>query len=104
MKITICIGSSCHLKGSRQIVEELQRLVAEGGLKDKIELAGKFCMGNCQNGVCVTVDDEPFSLRPEDTKAFFENEVLPHTGLTRFFTPAPLACSDPFALEEAAHA
>ena len=71
------IGSSCHLKGSRQIVEELQRLVAEGGLKDKIELAGKFCMGNCQNGVCVTVDDEPFSLRPEDTKAFFENEVLP---------------------------
>ena len=77
MKITICIGSSCHLKGSRQIVEELQRLVAEGGLKDKIELAGKFCMGNCQNGGCVTVDDEPFSLRPEDTKAFFENEVLP---------------------------
>ena len=51
--------------------------MAEGGLKDKIELAGKFCMGNCQNGVCVTVDDEPFSLRPEDTKAFFENEVLP---------------------------
>ena len=42
MKITICIGSSCHLKGSRQIVEELQRLVAENGLKDKIELAGKF--------------------------------------------------------------
>ena len=34
-------------------------------------------MGNCQNGVCVTVDEEPFSLRPEDTKAFFENDVLP---------------------------
>ena len=34
-------------------------------------------MGNCQNGVCVTVDDEPFSLRPEDTKSFFENDVLP---------------------------
>lgn len=77
MKITICIGSSCHLKGSRQIVEELQRLVAEKGLKDKIELAGKFCMGNCQSGVCVTVDEEPFSLRPEDTKSFFENDVLP---------------------------
>lgn len=48
MKITICIGSSCHLKGSRQIVEELQRLVAEGGLKDKIELAGKFCMATAR--------------------------------------------------------
>ena len=77
MKITICIGSSCHLKGSRQIVEEMQRLVAEHQLKDHIELAGKFCMGNCQNGVCVTIDDENFSLKPEDTRAFFDNEVLP---------------------------
>ena len=77
MKITICIGSSCHLKGSRQIVEELQRLVAEGGLKDKIELAGKFCMGNCQNGVCVTVDGEQFSLKPESTKQFFEEQIVP---------------------------
>lgn len=77
MKITICIGSSCHLKGSRQIVEELQRLVAENDLKDKIELAGKFCMGNCQNGVCVTLDEENFSLTPETTRSFFEKDVLP---------------------------
>ena len=76
VKVTICIGSSCHLKGSRQIVEELQRLVAANDLKDKVELAGQFCMGNCQNGVCVTIDDENFSLKPEDTRAFFENEVL----------------------------
>ncbi|NLO86592.1 MAG: (2Fe-2S) ferredoxin domain-containing protein [Clostridiales bacterium] len=76
MKITICIGSSCHLKGSRQIVEEMQSLVAEKNLKDQIDLAGKFCMGNCQNGVCVTIDDDQFSLRPEETKSFFENEVL----------------------------
>lgn len=77
MKITICIGSSCHLKGSRQIVEELQRLVAENGLNDKVELAGQFCMGNCQNGVCVSVDGEAFSLTPETTRAFFEKDVLP---------------------------
>ena len=76
VKVTICIGSSCHLKGSRQIVEELQRLVATRQLKDKVELAGQFCMGNCQNGVCVTVDGAPFSLRPEDTQRFFEEQVL----------------------------
>lgn len=77
MKITICIGSSCHLKGSRQIVEELQHLVATNGLGDKIELAGQFCMGNCQNGVCVTLDGETFSLTPETTRSFFEKDVLP---------------------------
>ena len=36
MKCTICIGSSCHLKGSRQIVEQLQYLVKENHLEDKV--------------------------------------------------------------------
>ena len=45
MKITVCIGSSCHLKGSRQVVEKLQELIAEKELAGKIELAGTFCMG-----------------------------------------------------------
>lgn len=77
VKVTICIGSSCHLKGSRQVVEELQRLVADHQVKDKVELAGQFCMGNCQNGVCVTVDGEQFSLKPESTKQFFEEQIVP---------------------------
>ena len=76
MKITICIGSSCHLKGSRQIVEGLQALVKEHGLEDKGEMGGRFCMGDCQNGVCLTVDDQKFSLKPEDVQTFFEKEVL----------------------------
>ncbi|MEE1013623.1 MAG: (2Fe-2S) ferredoxin domain-containing protein, partial [Clostridia bacterium] len=51
MKITVCIGSSCHLKGSRQIVEQLQYLIAENNLKDKVSLGGTFCMGKCAEGV-----------------------------------------------------
>ncbi len=77
MKITVCIGSSCHLKGSRQVVEQLQYLIAQHNLKDKIDLGGTFCMGNCQNGVSVTLDDKIYSLSPETTKDFFEKEVLP---------------------------
>ena len=76
MKITVCIGSSCHLKGSRGVVEQLQKLIEENNLADKIELAGTFCMGNCQNGVCVTLDGDLFSLTPENTDEFFKNEVL----------------------------
>ena len=76
MKITVCIGSSCHLKGSRQIVEELQYLIAQNKLQDKVDLGGTFCMGNCQKGVCVTLDDQFFSLTPETTREFFEKEVL----------------------------
>ena len=76
MKITVCIGSSCHLKGSRSVVEELQYLIAENNLKDKVELGGTFCMGKCQEGVCVTVDDKFYSVSPETTKEFFEKEDL----------------------------
>lgn len=76
MKVAVCIGSSCHLKGSRQVVEELQYLVAENNLKDKVELSGKFCMGNCTNGVCVTVDGELHSLTREKTKDFFAAQIL----------------------------
>jgi NADH:ubiquinone oxidoreductase subunit E len=76
LKITICIGSSCHIKGSRQVVEQLQSLIAQNQLGDKVELGGAFCMGNCQQGVCVTVDDVVHSVTPENVSEFFENSVL----------------------------
>ena len=48
MTITICIGSSCHLKGSRTIIQKLEELITERQLNDKIELNGSFCMANVQ--------------------------------------------------------
>ena len=76
MKVTVCIGSSCHIKGSRQVVEELQRLIAANNLGDKVELSGTFFMGRCQEGVCVTADDEFFSVSPDNVDEFFEKNVL----------------------------
>ena len=77
LKITVCIGSSCHIKGSRQVVEQLQYLIAENKLGDKVELGGTFCMGKCQQGVCVTVNDSFHSVSAEGVGEFFEKEVLP---------------------------
>ena len=76
MKITVCIGSSCHIKGSRHVVEELQYLINENNLGDKVELGGTFCMGKCQQGVCVTVDEEFHSVTPDTVGDFFKKEVL----------------------------
>ncbi len=77
MKIMVCIGSSCHLKGSRQVVEGLQALIAGRGLKDRIELAGTFCMGLCQTGVNVRIGEEVFSVQPDGVESFFDREVMP---------------------------
>ena len=76
MRITVCIGSSCHVKGSRQVVKMLQQLIAEHNLGDKVDLSGTFCLSNCQKGVCVTVDDEIFSVTPDSVNAFFTENVL----------------------------
>ncbi len=75
MKIVVCIGSSCHIKGSRQVVKALQSLITENNLGDKVELSGTFCMGKCQQGVCVMVDDVFHSVTPDSVNEFFEKEI-----------------------------
>ena len=76
IKITVCIGSSCHIKGSRQVVEQLQHLIAEHNLSEKVDLSGTFCLGKCQLGVCVMVGEDFHSVTPETVSEFFAREVL----------------------------
>ncbi len=78
MDITICIGSSCHLKGSRDIVRSFERLVAANGLENKVTLKGSFCQGLCaKHGVCVAVGDQKYSVIPAEAEQFFLDTVLP---------------------------
>ena len=75
MKVTVCIGSSCHVKGSRQVVEQLKKLISENHMDDKVELGGTFCMGRCQEGVCVSIDEQVYSVSPETVEDFFEMHI-----------------------------
>ena len=77
MKVTICIGSSCHLKGSRRVVERMQQLIKDNDLTQKVELAGTFCMGECQQGVNVSVDGTRYSVSPDTVAEFFSEHILP---------------------------
>ncbi len=76
MKIKVCIGSSCHLKGSKTVVEKMQELIKSHGLQDKIDLSGAFCMSKCQEGVCVSLNDTIHSVKPETAELFFEKEIM----------------------------
>lgn len=81
MEISICIGSSCHLKGSHDIVKILQRLVSLYHLEDQVELKGSFCMGECTtNGVCVDIDGIHYKVTPLETEEFFKQQVLAKLG------------------------
>ncbi len=78
MIIQICVGSSCHIKGSPEIVELLQNAVAEHHLEHEVTLAGSFCIGKCNRvGVTVQVDDEVHTgVTKEGFKEFFQEHVL----------------------------
>lgn len=78
MIIQICVGSSCHLKGSPEIVELLQKAVAENHLEDEITLAGSFCIGKCNRvGVTIQIDDDTHTgVTKENFKEFFQENVL----------------------------
>lgn len=57
-KITLCIGSSCFVRGNARNVEIAEAFLKERGLKDgvDIELSGALCMGHCADGPIVIVD------------------------------------------------
>ncbi len=78
MIIQICVGSSCHIKGSPEIVQLLQEAVAEHHLENEITLAGSFCIGKCNRiGVTVQVDDEVHTgVTREGFREFFQEHVL----------------------------
>ena len=78
MIIQICVGSSCHLKGSPEIVELLQKAVEEYRLQDQVTLMGSFCIGKCNRvGVTIQVDDDIHTdIIKENFKEFFQEHVL----------------------------
>ena len=58
MKVAVCVGSSCHLRGSHSIIELLKQRLEETGLADQVDLRAAFCLGKCTDGVSIKVDDE----------------------------------------------
>ena len=82
MVIQVCVGSSCHLKGSPDIVELLQKAIEENNLGDEITLVGSFCIGKCNRiGVTVQVDDEIHTgVTRENFKEFFNEQIVRKLG------------------------
>jgi len=75
--VTVCVGSSCHIKGARNVIERFSDLLAENELTDKVELKGSFCMEQCGQGVNWRIDDERFtSATCKDAVADFRQRLL----------------------------
>lgn len=77
MNICVCVGSSCHLKGSYNIIQLMKEHLEKNGLTDKVNLSAAFCFGKCEHGVSVKVNDEIVTgLTPDNFEQFFAEKVL----------------------------
>ena len=77
MNIYICVGSSCHLKGSYNIITLMKDALEKNNLTDKVNVSAAFCLGRCTNGVTIKVDDEIITgVSPENFNEIFEQHVL----------------------------
>ncbi len=79
MEVQICVGSSCHIRGSAFIINVMQEKIKELHLEDKIVLKAQFCMGDCVNGVCMTVEGEKIKhVSPANINEVFEKQIMEH--------------------------
>ncbi|MBE6753805.1 MAG: (2Fe-2S) ferredoxin domain-containing protein [Ruminococcaceae bacterium] len=78
MIIRVCVGSSCHIKGSPEIVELFKKAIEEYHLEDKVTLAASFCIGKCNRvGVTVQIDDDIYAgITKENFKEFFADNII----------------------------
>ena len=78
MVVQICIGSSCHRKGSHDIVDLMKKAVDDNHLENTVALAGSFCTGKCnRDGVTITVDDVVYTgVTVHNFDEFFKTNIL----------------------------
>ncbi len=81
MIVKICVGSSCHLKGSYNVIQAFQRLIENEGLQDQVTLKAAFCMGHCTEGVSTMFDDEFVgNVTPENAVEVFQKHAIEALG------------------------
>jgi len=77
MNIHVCVGSSCHLKGSYQVINLMKEHLERNGLTEKVNLSAAFCLGKCTNGVTIKVDDKIIcGVSPVNFEDVFRKHIL----------------------------
>ena len=77
IKISVCIGSACHLKGSYNVINSIQKEIEKNELADKVSINGTFCTGNGgSKGVAVLVDNNYYGVEPSKVEEFFNDVIM----------------------------
>ena len=74
--VSVCVGSSCHLKGSYEIIKTFESLIEAQKLEKWVELKAAFCLGHCTSGVSVKVGEDYLeNVTPSNADEMFRGHV-----------------------------
>lgn len=75
-KIIICVGSSCHLKGTEKIIEIFKEEIEKNQHKE-FKISGSFCQGNCTEGVNIEINGQKIAaVTEENARKIFKRHLL----------------------------
>lgn len=79
MKIKVCVGSSCHLKGAPAVITAFQEAISRQPSEHaELELGGCFCQDHCQEGVVVRIDGRLYTnVTPDMAESLLKEGVEP---------------------------
>lgn len=84
VEVQVCVGSSCHMKGSYQVIKSFESLIKSNGLEDEVKLKASFCLGCCLNGIAMKVNDRVVeSVGFSNAESIFYSEVMPEVEAER---------------------
>jgi len=75
--ITLCVGSSCYLRGAHKIAEVIEEFIVSHDLALQVELQGHFCHNRCLEGVAANLDGRPLPrLTPANAAGILAEHIL----------------------------
>jgi NADH-quinone oxidoreductase subunit G len=58
VKVSVCLGTNCYLKGSQEVLNGVLRHAEQNGLEGRIDVRAGFCFEKCETGPTVMIDGE----------------------------------------------
>jgi NADH:ubiquinone oxidoreductase subunit E len=78
IEVKVCVGSSCHMKGSYQVIQTFERLIKQHGLENTVKLKASFCLGCCLDGIATTINGKPVNrVGFSNAEQIFYDEIYP---------------------------
>ncbi|MCR5491103.1 MAG: (2Fe-2S) ferredoxin domain-containing protein [Bacilli bacterium] len=79
--VATCVGSACHIRGSREVVEAMRKELSSRGLEERVEIKPAFCLGRCgakEDGITVLVGEEIVEgVTVTDVRRLFDEKIVP---------------------------